>query len=66
MSDWCVSSPFIGMEDLHAKDCDEPADQCGDADAHDNAHAATANGGEDLAGDDGGNCGIADHENDVE
>ena len=49
------------MEDRHAEDSDEPADERSDDDTNRNAHATAANCGEDLARDDTGDGPVANH-----
>jgi hypothetical protein len=53
------------MEDSHAKDCDQPADEGCNNYSDDNTHAATTDGRKDLAGNDGSNDRIPNHQNHV-
>ena len=54
------------MENCHAKDRDQPADKRNNDDANDNAHAAAADCGQDLARNDTGDGAIANHDNHIE
>ncbi|KAL9098032.1 MAG: hypothetical protein Q9163_006224 [Psora crenata] len=57
---------LVLVEDGHAEDGDEPADEGGNDDAHHDGHAAAGDGGEDLTGDDGGDGAVSDHDDHVE
>ena len=61
-----VHLPFVFLKDGHAKDCNDPAYDGNDNDADNYAHATAADGGENLAADDGINGAVANHENNVE